>query len=333
MRCTWVLGALSLVALSAVTPSDARACSPPCFDPPIRLFAPDAQIPGNLIYFLVSTSDPGPLSLKTKSGEVVLSSIRTIGNSLVFAPDAPVSAGTELELTYEVIDRCSDNALKQLTYTFRATEAQSMEVRPTSLSLTGQGIWFPESGGRLSVARVLAWGPDANGGSQHLAGMSASVDGHPVAMTLNGGVASFEITTDCSDPGRVFGDGSCADYWQYFPEGVHTVELRSFVIGHSQGSGTTTLTVTTSCDQECGNLDGAQEQALARDDSETAERLAAPNGADDVTAESATADNTTAKRATDSGGCTTHSGSSSWTSGLLLGLAALSWRRRQRRRV
>ena len=184
---------LGCAVLEFSTP--AEACSSPC--PNAVQLPPNPWMPGNLIYFGVLSNNPGPLELRTKSGEPIAASIRTIGNHRVFAPDAPIPQGAELVLEYSVDLACAGASPPQ-QFEFTADVHGAIELRPAELEIVEEGTANPGQQDESSFVRLRYYSPDSNGAATHLMTSAFTVDGLPLQWLRNvSSEEDVEVSVSC----------------------------------------------------------------------------------------------------------------------------------------
>lgn len=239
-----LLGAL-LVATKAAP------CTRLCKDPPVYLPPKQAEIPGNLIRFRVLVPEPGRLELRAKGRKKLPASTRAMGRDRVFAPDAPVAAGTELTLSYEL--ECGRER-SEGEYTFRVGPPATVELRKAELTLYEVGTRDPGSAwNEAAFVRVRYGSPESSGNAGHLIQSTVTIDGRPYhfdGRESDAGGSIIEITSDC----MLRGAREDADYQvdscgalRNVPPGAHTVEVKPHLVGGDRELAPVRLEVTTVC--------------------------------------------------------------------------------------
>jgi hypothetical protein len=240
---------------SMLVATPALPCSRLCDDPPIYLWPKRAEVPGNLIRFRVLVPDPGRLELRNKAGVAIVASIKSMGQDRVFAPDAPVAAGTELTLHYEF--RCGDPRKLhrgQGKFTFEVGPPSSIELRGASLTLYEQGTRDPGSAYNESgFVRLRYLDPESSGNAGHLIQSTVTLDGRPYEFDqspLEGTVPTIEVVSDCmlrdTDSDAGYQIDSCGKL-RSVPPGEHTVEVKPHLVGGEAKLAPVSLKVTTFC--------------------------------------------------------------------------------------
>jgi hypothetical protein len=226
------LAASGLTAACAVVlfTEPVHACVTDSCDPDIRLFS-RPHAPGNLVYFKLRTSEPGPLALRTKAGEPIAASIRSVGGDLVFAPDDDLPPGLEVELEY--IDNCAPNvdAAHPRRFSFRTTEVVAPQVGTAAVTLA------PGSEGGLWVTYAGAVQGDV---AAHLLDVSWSVDGRRVQ---SGPALGHHLVATCQSDE----DDSCGPDPGVYSPGPHTVEVEGTYVGLSLPRQPSSLDVRLAC--------------------------------------------------------------------------------------
>jgi hypothetical protein len=215
--------------LSASTRS-ADACSTVCTNPPVRLFPPVAEVPGNLVYFKLLVKEPGPLALTTEKGEPIAASVRRIGTDEVFAPERPVAAGKRLVFHYQ--HRCMGK-LVEGAHKFVTGPTVKPELRPAELQVVEQGTRYPgDPRNESRFYRLHYYSPDAGPGVTHLLETTAALDGRPL-----------ELAETYPQQPLVFIESRCSaespDEWgvdtcgvvRSVPNGARTLTVTSHIIG------------------------------------------------------------------------------------------------------
>ena len=226
--CKAFLMAAAVGTSALLGANSARACSEPDCRPPVRLFAPDAYVPGNLVFFKVLSSEPGELSLETASGTKIPASIRQLGPDRVFAPDVPIAAGTQVRLSYRPMCRGSDAA---------AGAARSYLFTTTSdADLIGVQVGAPEQRERgfyrsspiddeQAFVRLVNPVPAV---IRHLVDSRAEVDGLPTQFD-DAQDDHLTLRASCN-PAHGADMDSCGNYRRFTP-GRHTVAVHHTVVG------------------------------------------------------------------------------------------------------
>jgi hypothetical protein len=245
----------SAAAAALLVAGPAAPCSPFCRDAPVYLFPKQAEVPGNLIRFRLLVADPGPLELRAKGGALVPASITKMGLDRVFAPSAPVPAGTELTLHYEL--RCA-GIRKGVAgeYTFQVGPPAKVELRGAELVVHEQGTRDPGSAwNETGFVRVSYYSPESSGNAGHLIQSTVTLDGRPYRFDerlSQSGNPVIEVASDCMlrggrDSG---GDGYAVDSCgalRSVPPGVHKVEVKPHLVGGDVELAPVSLEVTTVC--------------------------------------------------------------------------------------
>lgn len=235
LRAQPCLAAFVLTAAALGTAAPARACSKELCSPPVRLFARDAEVPGNLVYFELlgglnvdgQLQPASPLTLETAEGEPIAASVQTVGSDRVFAPDQPIAAGTHVVLKYRPSCLSADDGPAEIEYAF-TTGAAFTAVLPAepSLEITEQG-----QGGERSRALVkLHYAQDASGGAEalaHLIALTVAVDGERAPLDPDG--LSASVQTRCAQRDEEIHDG--CGVLTYVSEGEHSVAAKGKIIG------------------------------------------------------------------------------------------------------
>lgn len=294
---------VALAALGSATP--ARACSKEQCTPPVRLFARDATVPGNLVYFQLlggvnvdgDLQPPSPLRLETAEGEPISASVQTIGGDRVFAPDQTIAPGTRVVLKYRPNCFPAEAGTEEAEYAFTIGEAFS------EVLLTGAALQITKEGEGESSDETfveLRYDYDASVGAKqlaHLVDWVPTIDG--VKAPLGEDALSTRVTTLCTRSEEVIRDGCGA--LSFVPAGEHDVVARGKIIGFGDLP-ETRLSVETHC--------------------------AAPS--DDDGADASPAD--TVEAASSDGGCSLAAGPQSGASYLLALFGLIASRTRTRRR-
>lgn len=231
---------LSLVLATAALSyaPTALACSYAECGAPVRVFDEGARIPGNLVYFKVFEKT-ATLSLETTDGAPIAASAQTIGGDLVFAPDAPIAAGTHVRLKHAYHCTKSKPAKDVAgTYEFETVESAELTIRPIEFVLAPARDEDPTLASiRFNTAAA-----------EHLVDHEVTIDGKLawLAYEAFGEPRRLDFTTFCGD-GAAQAD-SCNVY-DNFPEGVHTVQVKSLVVGLDADPAPATFEVKSSCTQ------------------------------------------------------------------------------------
>lgn len=228
----WGLGATVAAAASIAPIEEAVACTVPACDAPVRLEAME-DVPGNLVYFEITTDTPRGLALRTEAGEPIPASIRTIGNDQVFAPDAPIAPYTSVVLEYEEV--CLGGSTpERREFAFRTAEHVPVTLQPGRLFVREYGVESPgRSYSEHSFVRVQLEA-NANYAAHHLMTSTLTIDGQPWSpWPLVGLNWRVSIDTFCPPGGgsTEIEYDSCGGIGSV-PPGAHTLELRSHILGH-----------------------------------------------------------------------------------------------------
>src|SRR5688572_15506772 len=240
----WGLGATAAAAALLAPAKEAMACSFPACSPPVRLSGMQF-VPGNLVYFEVTTDTPGAMSLRTEAGEPIAASIRTIGNDRVFAPDAPIAPETNLVLEYE--ESCYDGSEAPVLgeFAFRTFEHLPITLQPGELFVAEYGVAYPGQGNNeFGFVRVQVR-PSADYAAEHLMTHTLSIDGAG-SWSLVGSAWLVSIETRCEQQYSDIQYDSCGGVWAV-PEGRHTLELKTHILGQDTPLEPLTLEIETRC--------------------------------------------------------------------------------------
>lgn len=228
-----------LVALAVLQQAPrAMACSRAC-SAPVQL-PRGAELPGNMLYFKLLSDSPGELLLRTAAGEPIAAGVRTIANDRVFAPEAPVPAGTELVLEYT-----SDCGVAS-EFELIAAPHGELELRPAALVIDEQGLQNPGQLGEISFLRLRYYSPDVNGLAASLMSHRFTLDGHPVDTVTIDGTELIQVATACRpllDEPLI---DTCGFLRQVMP-GLHTVVATTTIVGQATQPEPVTLEVEVSC--------------------------------------------------------------------------------------
>ncbi|MET0284631.1 MAG: hypothetical protein ABW352_09185 [Polyangiales bacterium] len=240
---------LLLLALSFASPALACFGSPFASGWPVRTFgtiyADDGSqlvevpptVPGNLVYFLV-TDESVPLVLETLDGSRVAASTRTIGRDRVFAPDAPIAAGTKLRLRWT-----PSQAERAGEYVFATGPASSGVDAPLTLAIDRRGVVSESDlgGGPAAFTRVVFGWP----AQPHLTTLEVHVDGKR-AVDLWGEPYAFSVRSLCALNEPTL--DTCG-LLHAVPVGTHTLTITRRVVGSDREPETASLSVSTSCSE------------------------------------------------------------------------------------
>jgi hypothetical protein len=247
-----VIGAA--VAVGAVQSPAAKACSIALScQAPVRLFPAGMPVPGNLIFFQLLASQPGPLTLRAADGTVIPASIRSIGGDRVFAPDADVPAGLELRLEFSTV--CPESGFgltpTQQTFVFRTKAAAPLELPTPSLTLVDEGrtrehpVMVDSSVGFVALRY---WNACTTCSAAHLTDTHFRVEGG-IAQVSGGGV---ELLTSCD--GLQINNSCTGDV--FCEAGDYTVEAWSSVVGAGRQPMHATRRVALHCDLDADSNGG-----------------------------------------------------------------------------
>jgi hypothetical protein len=204
----------------------ASACAGPECTAPVRLPAL-TSMPGNLVYFQVFPEDPGVLTLRTAGGEPIAASIQTLGADRVFAPEAAIPANTDVVLEYR--ESCFDGpASATSSFAFATTEAAAVELRPAQLTLEEKGVLYANRQVTAVFVRLRHLNPVANAAGLPLLDTQAWVDGEHAQQIQS---AELELVAPCPSLSGLDID-SCNPPILLDP-GVHSVEVRSHLVGQT----------------------------------------------------------------------------------------------------
>jgi hypothetical protein len=240
----------SLAALATCLSGEARACgSGGWCEPTVRLFPfPTSPVPGNLIYFKVLVEEPGELTLRTHDGTVIPASIRKIGNDDVFAPDASVAPGLDLELEYTVI--CGTESEKT-SFAFSTFDHMPINLDLPGLDIYEQGIRYPGLYKNEAVFTRLHYrSPAGDASAVHLMDHHVTVDGlDHVFEAIDHGGAVVEVHASCLPESTEVGPASCGRIFD-FGTGVHHIAAWSTVVGVPNELQKAEVDIDLNCDAE-----------------------------------------------------------------------------------
>jgi hypothetical protein len=226
-----ILNMLRVVAVAgaSILPADAaRACSEPLCSPPVRLFEPDAYVPGNLVYFELRSSQPGELSLETASGTKIPASIRQIGTARVFAPDVPIPPDTKVRLNYVAV--CAGvpaDTANARSYTFTTQEpAEVAGARIDAPTQRERGFHrYSSLDDERAFVRLFTAVPAS---IRHLVDSWGEVDGMRVRLGADVQVG-LTLYGSCNLAHRISAD-SCGMH-EVFKPGKHKLVVHHAIVG------------------------------------------------------------------------------------------------------
>jgi hypothetical protein len=309
-------GALSFAGAAFALPAPVLACSPDPCPEPVRTFGENAHVPGNLVRFRILPGvDPSALNLelRTAAGELIPASVQGSDSERYFAPDQTMAPDLDLVLSYT--RACNQWAEEPgempVEYAFSTFESETPELLDPELVLIEQGQLFlgPDFPDHVFKRFRIYSGvnPSVAG---HMLQLSATVDGTRFHIDSSGYEPLLTLAANCEQTEPVSVDSCGTGGW--LAPGMHTVELRSSVVGEAPRP-VVTLDVELSCDE------------LAGTDPDP-DPVGGASGSGDSTEEDAPV-------AAQSGGCSAapRSDSASW-SGLGLAIGALTLLARRKRR-
>lgn len=217
---------VALCSTLCYTPPASACAGPECL-PPVRLPGL-TSMPGNLVYFQVSSDDPGVLALRTAAGDPIAANTRMLGGDRVFAPDAPIPANTDVVLEYR--EHCYDGpASESSTFSFHTTEAAEIELRPALLTLEEQGTLFQGDQVAAAFIRLRHQGPVANAALLPLLSSQVWVDGDFEHVQPS----ELELLMRCGSSQLDLGFDTCGESPLVVLPGKHTIEVRSHLVGQA----------------------------------------------------------------------------------------------------
>ena len=225
---------LIAAAATVAVPVPARACSQveTYVDGP----TPGAELPGNLLFFRVTTTDPSvQLALVDReSGEEIPSHAVNLGGQRVFKPIATVAPGTQLSLIG------SREGVTLFQRDFSAIEHSEISLGPATLRVVDQG----------DDAVLVHYEPgEATPGIAHLLSIHFSVDNKPFYREyINDDPNTFLIRADCDEYTTT---DSCGRSLDGVSEGSHLLEAQAHILGLDEEPEAVRVHFNVACPQGC----------------------------------------------------------------------------------
>jgi hypothetical protein len=219
LRWGALLGCVVLAALAAAGPELARACVQ------VQRFvagpAPDAVIPGNLVFFRVFEGPSVGVEftlVDTDTGAAIPSAIVTMADDRVLRPDAAIEPGRHLALleTHSIAGT-SSGAKDVVRHPFTTGEHAQVVLRRPRLEVI-------EDSGNEVVLRLTS--PDASGSAKHLLSVSATLDGQALSAD-SAEPYTFVVRSSCDGTSTW---NSCTGLTSV-SEGEHELEVRTHILG------------------------------------------------------------------------------------------------------